>query len=125
MQEGKMKSNGYRGNALAMVAIFLGVCLSAAAANSHTVSVKTPISLNGTEITPGFYVVEWVTHSPEATVTFTRNGKVVVMAPGKMVERDNKSSADAVVYTNNADGSHTLKEIRFAGKKQVLVFGEA
>jgi len=47
------------------------------------------------------------------------------MAPGKMVERDSKSSADAVVYTNNADGSHTLKEIRFAGKKQVLVFGEA
>jgi hypothetical protein len=108
-QEGKMKSNGYRGNALAIVAIFLGVCLSATAANSHTVSVKTPVSLNGTEITPGFYVVEWVTHSPEATVIFTRNGK---------------SLADAVVYTNNADGSHTLKELRFAGKKQVLVFGE-
>ena len=119
-----MKSNGYRRNALAMVAIFLGVCLSATAANSHTVSVKTPVSLNGTEIRPGFYVVEWVTHSPDATVTFTRNGKVVVMAPGKMVERDSKSSADAVVYTNNADGSHTLKELRFAGKKQVLVFGE-
>src|SRR5690242_5455724 len=123
-RRGKMKSNGYRGNTLAMVAIFLGVCLSAAAANSRTVSVKTAVNLNGTEITPGFYVVEWVTHSPEATVTFTRNGQAVVTAPGKMVERDTKSLSDAVVYSNNADGSHTLKELRFAGKKQVLVFGE-
>jgi hypothetical protein len=119
-----MKSNGYRGNALAMVAIFLGVCLSAAAANSHTISVKTAVHLNGTEITPGYYVVEWVMHSPEATVTFTRNGQAVITAPGKMVERDSKSLTDAVVYSNNADGSHTLKELRFAGKKQVLVFGE-
>ena len=119
-----MKSNGNRRNVLAMVAIFLGVCLSATAANSHIVSVRTAVRLNGTEITPGFYVVEWVTHSPEATVTFTKSGQVVVMAPGKMVERDSKSPADAVVYTNNADGSHTLKELRFAGKKQVLVFGE-
>lgn len=119
-----MKSNEYRGSALAMVAIFLGVCLSAAAANSHTVSVKTAVNLNGTEITPGFYVVEWVTHSPEATVTFTRNGQVAATAAGKLVERDTKSPVDAVVYTNNADGSHTLKELRFGGKKQVLVFGE-
>lgn len=120
-----MRTNGYRASVLAMVAIFLGACLSAAAANSRTVSVKTTINLNGTEITPGFYVVEWVTHSPEATVTFTKNGHMVVTAPGKMVERDSKSSADAVVYTNNADGTHTLKELRFAGKKQVLVFGES
>ena len=119
-----MGDHKYRGNVLAMVAIFLGVCLSASAANSHTISVKTAVNLNGTEITPGFYVVGWVMHSPDATVTFSRNGQVVATAAGKMVERETKSLTDAVVYSNNADGSHTLKELRFSGKKQVLVFGQ-
>jgi hypothetical protein len=119
-----MGDNKYRGSVLAIVAIFLGVCLSAAAANSHTFSVRTAVNLNGTEITPGYYVVEWATHSPEATVTFSRNGQVLIMASGKMVERDSKSLSDAVVYSNNADGTHTLKELRFAGKKQALVFGQ-
>src|SRR5260370_16239269 len=94
-----MKDNGYRGKRVAMVAIFLGVCLSAAAANSHTVSVRTAVSLNGTEITPGFYVVEWVTHSPEATVTFTRNGQVAATAAGKPVERDTKPPRVPVLYS--------------------------
>jgi hypothetical protein len=48
---------------------------------------------------------------------------VVATAPGKVVEREVKSLVDAVVYSNNADGTHTLKELRFAGKKEVLVFG--
>jgi hypothetical protein len=38
------------------------------------------------------------------------------------VDRGAKYHTDAVVYTNNADGSHTLVEIRFAGKNQALVF---
>jgi hypothetical protein len=47
----------------------------------------------------------------------------VATSMGKWVDRGAKYKADAVVYTNNTDGSHTLKEIRFAGQKQVLVFG--
>jgi hypothetical protein len=119
-----MKRNGYRGNIWVVLAIFSAACLSAAAANSRTLSFRTAVKLNGTEMTPGFYLVEWVSHSPQATVTFTRNGKVMATAAGKWVERDSKSPADAVVYTNNADGSHTLMELRFGGMRQVLVFGE-
>lgn len=119
-----MKNNGYRGKIWMALAILLATCLSAAAANSHTLSFRTTVMLNGTEMTPGFYVVDWVSHSPEATVTFTRNAKVVATAAGKWVERDAKSPADSVVYTNNPDGSHTLIELRFGGMKQVLVFGQ-
>lgn len=119
-----MKSNGYRGNIWTVLAIVLVAGLSAAAANSRTMSFHTPVKLNGTDMTPGFYVVDWVSHSPEATVTFRRNGQVVTTAAGKWVERDSKAPADAVVYSNNADGSHTLVELRFGGMKQALVFGQ-
>jgi hypothetical protein len=119
-----MNRNGYRGNIWVALAILLTASLWAAAANSHTLSFRTPVKLNGAEMTPGFYEVQWVSHSPEAMVTFKRNGQVVATAAGKLVERDVKSPADSVVYSNNADGTHTLKELRFGGSKQVLVFGE-
>src|SRR5690348_6006306 len=96
----------------------------ARAGKSEPFLVENCLKAERTEITPGYYVVEWATHSPEATVTFSRNGQVLIMASGKMVERDSKSLSDAVVYSNNADGTHTLKELRFAGKKQALVFGQ-
>jgi len=116
--------NGYRGNIWVALAIVLTASLWATAASSRTLSFRTPVKLNGSEMTPGFYVVEWVSHSPEATVTFRRNGQVVATAAGKWVDRDSKSPADSVVYSNNADGTHTLKELRFGGMKQALVFGE-
>ena len=119
-----MNRNGYRGNIWVALVILLTVSLWAAAANSRTLSFRTPVKLNGAEMTPGFYEVQWVSHSPEATVTFRRNGQVVATAAGKLVEREMKAPADSVVYSNNADGTHTLKELRFGGSKQVLVFGE-
>jgi hypothetical protein len=115
--------NRYRGNIWLVAVILLTASLWAAAANSRTLSFRTPVQLNGSEMRPGFYEVQWVSHSPEATVTFRRNGQVVAMAAGKWVDRDSKSLADSVVYSNNADGTHTLKELRFGGMKQVLVFG--
>jgi hypothetical protein len=115
--------NGYRVNGWMLMVILLGASLWAAAASSKTLSFRTAVTLNGSELKPGFYEVEWVSHSPEATVTFRRNGQMVAMAPGKWVDRDMKSPVDAVVYTNNADGTHTLTEVRFAGRKQALVFG--
>jgi hypothetical protein len=124
VQEEKMKSNAYRGNIWIVLVIVLTASLWAAAANSRTLSFRTPVNLNGSEMKAGFYEVEWVTHSPEATVTFKRNGQVIATARGKLVERDSEAPADAVVYSNNADGTHTLKELRFGGSNKVLVFGE-
>jgi hypothetical protein len=44
---------------------------------------------------------------------------------GKWVDRGAKYKADALVYSDNPDGSHTLLEIRFAGQRQALVFAPA
>src|ERR1700694_5442528 len=119
-----MKTNGYSRNIWMVAAVLLLASLWAAAGRWRKLLFKTPVKLNGAEMTPGFYVVDWVSHSPEATVTFRRNGQVVATAAGKWVERDTKAAADTVVYSTNADGTHTLKELRFGGMKQVLVFDQ-
>jgi hypothetical protein len=97
----------------------------AKAGNNKTLGLRTEVTLNGGTLTAGFYEIAWVSHSPEATVTFTRAGHVMVTAMGKWVDRGTASKTDAFIYTNNSDGSHTLLEIRFAGQKQALVFAGA
>ena len=105
-----------------LVLIALAVNLSVWANNAKTLPLRTEVTLNGNKLTAGFYQISWVSHSPEATVTFVRAGHVMVTAMGKWVDRGAKYREDAFVYTNNPDGSHTLPEIRFAGKSQALVF---
>ena len=105
-----------------LVVVTFAVAFSASANNTKTLSFRTEVTLNGNKLPTGSYEVNWVSHSPEATVTFVKAGQVMMTAMGKFVDRDTKYNADAVVYTNNADGTHTLLEIRFAGRKQALVF---
>jgi hypothetical protein len=105
-----------------LMLIILAVNVSTWAKNEKTLPFRTDVTLNGNKLPAGFYEITWVSHSPEATVTFVRAGQVMVTAMGKFVERDTKYKADALVYSNNADGSHTLLEIRFAGRNQALVF---
>jgi hypothetical protein len=105
-----------------LIFVLLAMNLSAWANNGKTISFRTEVTLNGNKLPAGFYEISWVSHSPEATVTFARIGQPMVVAMGKWVERGEKYRADALVYSNNPDGSHTLLEIRFAGRTQALVF---
>jgi hypothetical protein len=105
-----------------LILIILALNLSAWANDAKTLPFRTEVTLNGMKLAAGFYEISWVSHSPEATVTFVKAGQVMVTAMGKWVDRGARYKADSVVYTNNPDGSHTLIEIRFAGKNQALVF---
>lgn len=106
-----------------LIFVMLLLNLSARASNSKTLAFTTEVTLNGSKLPPGYYEIRWVSHSPEASVTLVRAGHVMVTAMGKWVKRGAKYKADALVYTNNADGSHMLLEIRFAGRSAALVFG--
>ena len=104
------------------ILVLLAAHPAAWANNEKTLPLRTEVTLNGQKLTAGFYEISWISHSPEATVTFVRAGHIMVTAMGRWVDRGVKSPGDAFVYTNNPDGSHTLIEIRFAGKNQALVF---
>jgi hypothetical protein len=122
--EDTLKSNRFSKSIMAVLIVILAASVSASAGNSRSFSFESPLTLNGADIAPGYYTIDWVSHSPEATVKFTKNGQVVATAAGKWVERDTKYRQDSVVYATNADGSRRLVELRFAGMKQALVFGE-
>src|SRR5260370_4542580 len=118
-----MKAKGHLKHLARALALFLLVSLPAFANNFRTAdSVVTP---NGAQIPAGVYEVTYKSHSPTATVTFKQGGRVVATLDGKWVDRDIRYDNDALVYDTNPDRTRTLIEIRFAGKKQALVLGNA
>jgi uncharacterized protein YfaP (DUF2135 family) len=120
----QMKLGMSVGRLTVTLAILLMAALSAVAQNARTLKVPYSASLKGKQLAAGEYKVTWQTHSPEATVNFMQKKAVVATVEGKWVDRDTKYEANAVVYSNNPDGSRTILEVRFAGLKGALVFGE-
>ena len=93
-----------------------------AASGSGTLSLSSAAQLNGKTLAAGEYKVKWESHSPEADVTFLQGKTEVATAHAKLVDRDQASPENAVVTRDNGDGPATIVEIRFRGKKSVLLF---
>jgi hypothetical protein len=120
-----MKVGSFAGSIRVTLAILFMATLSAVAQNTGTLKLAYSGSLSGKQVAAGEYKVVWETHSAEAVVTITQNRKVVATVQGKWVDRDTKYEVNSVVYSNNPDGSRSVLEIRFAGRKGALVFDEA
>ena len=67
-----------------LVVVTFAVAFSASANNIKTLSFRTEVTLNGNKLPTGSYEVNWVSHSPEATVTFVKAGQVMMTAMGFM-----------------------------------------
>jgi hypothetical protein len=107
---------------LSAVVLLFAVGAAAVTKGSISINVANPMSVGGKQIDPGDLRITWVRTSPEAKVSFASRGKLVVEAQGKFVTRDTKSGRDTMVMEPGANGGYILKEIRFQGKKEVLVF---
>lgn len=119
-----MRFRKQAGNVVLGLALLVAITGSAFAKNSGRVSLRQAVTVNGVQLAAGQYKVSWKTHSPEATVTFRHHKGDVATTEGKVEDRQTRYDNDSVVFANNPDGSFSILEIRFAGSKQVLTFGE-
>jgi cell division protein FtsN len=92
---------------------------------SRTFTFLSRLTVNGTNMPVGNFVISWESYIPDAIVKFEKDGSVLGTTDGKWVRRGVKYADDAVVYRKNSNGSRTLLEIRFAGMSQALVFGKS
>ena len=108
--------------------VFLGLALllatSAFAANKGSLQVQEPINVNGTELAPGDYKLEWDGSGPSVELSILQGKKVVTKVPAHMIDLGKASSSDAAVVKNNDDGTKSLSEVRLNGKKFALAVGE-
>ena len=104
------------------VMIVLTLSLGAAAdSGKTTIQLYSDASLNGKTLVAGEYKVKWERHSVEADVTFFQDKKEITTVRGKFVEREQPSPYSAVITKRNGDGTATIIELQFRGKKEVLI----
>lgn len=103
----------------------LGAGVRAYAKNARTLHVSSDALLNGKQLKEGEYKVQWETHSPSVTVTFLKGKHEMLTANGRWEDRDMVAPGDTIVYDTNSDGSMKVLEIRLAGSRKAIVFGES
>jgi hypothetical protein len=108
--------------------LFLGLALllatSAFAANKGSLQVQEPVNVNGTQLAPGDYKIEWDGAGPNVELSIMQGKKVVAKVPAHMVDLSRPSANDAAIVKNNEDGSKSLNEVRLSGKKFAFAVGE-
>jgi hypothetical protein len=108
-----------------MLSLALLLATSAFAGDTHKGSVQffNDVQLNGKQLPAGEYQVKWEGSGSNVEMSLLRSGKVLASAPAQVIELNQKPSADAALINSNADGSRSISEIRFAGKKYALAVG--
>jgi hypothetical protein len=94
-----------------------------AAANKGSVAFLTPVTVGGKQLPAGDYSVKWDGTGPNVEVNILKNNKVVLTTPARLIDLSQKPESDAAVVKQDSDGSRSLTEIHFSGKKYALAIG--
>jgi hypothetical protein len=111
---------------LMMALLALALATSAFAGTTHkgSLQVYSPVQVNGHQVAAGDYQVRWEGDGPNVQMTILKGKNVVATSPAHIVDLNLKPVNDAALIKNNSDGSRSLSQIRFAGKKAALELGE-
>jgi hypothetical protein len=108
--------------------LLLGLALllatSAFASNSGSMQILDPVTVAGTQLSPGQYAVKWDGSGSNVQVSILKGSKVVATTPAHLIDLNQKSNGDVAVLKANTDGSKSLSEIHFSGKKSALALGD-
>src|SRR5215475_9704282 len=100
-----------------VVGLALLLTSSAFAASKANFTLNSDASVNGTKLKAGDYKLEWDGSGPNVEVSILQGKKVVAKVPAKLVDVSSPYDNDAAVVKNNSDGSTSLSEARFGGKR--------
>ncbi|HTE87356.1 MAG TPA: hypothetical protein VK639_00220 [Terriglobales bacterium] len=108
--------------------LLLGLALllatSAFAANKGSLQVSDTVNVSGKSLAAGEYNVKWEGNGPNVELNILQGKKVVATIPARLIDLDRSAPGNTSVVKRNEDGSKTLSEIRFAGKKYALALGD-
>lgn len=88
-----------------------------AATGSGKITVISGGQVAGQALAAGEYKMTWTGEGDQVQVQIMAGKKTILTAPAKLVDRPQASSNDAVLISEGK-----IKEVRFSGKKTVLVF---
>jgi len=87
------------------------------AANKGSLHISEQIFVNGKALPAGVYRVKWDGDGPNVDLNILKGNKVIATVPARMIDLQMSDSYDSVVEKRNDDGSRSILEIHFDGKK--------
>ena len=94
-----------------------------AASNRGSMELMDPVTVSGKQLPAGEYSVKWDGSGPNVELNILKGNKVVATTPAWLVDLSQKSNSDSAIVQQNGDGSKSLTEIHFGGKKYALAIG--
>jgi hypothetical protein len=92
--------------------------------NMGSVKVFEPVTVGGHQLTPGQYRLTWDGTGSGVALMILSQGKLVATVPARLIELGQASRDNATESHKNEDGTQSLTQIDFAGKKYALSFGD-
>lgn len=109
-----------------VIGVALLLASSAFAANNKAnLQLNNPVLVNGTQLKPGDYKVQWEGTGANVELSIMQGKNVLAKVPAHIIELPTAAANDAAVTQKNDSGPNTLAGVRFQGKKFALELGEA
>ena len=109
--------------------LVLGLALvlasSAFAATKGSLQLSNPVTVNGTQLKPGNYKLQWEGSGPNVELSILQGKNVVAKAPAHVIALQTPSANDAAVTRQNGSGPNSLAGVRFQGKTIALELANA
>jgi hypothetical protein len=106
-----------------LAGLTLGACLlfasSALAADHGNLQIFQKVTVNGTQLTPGRYKVEWSGSNQKTEVKILKGNDVLASAPGKIVPSMAQEDSGYTMKKTKS-GNEDLTGVFFGGKKWTL-----
>ncbi|HMD41262.1 MAG TPA: hypothetical protein VKH15_18385 [Candidatus Acidoferrum sp.] len=99
------------------------IATSAWAGSKDVLKVSEPVTINGMKLNVGDYQLKWEGTGPAVELMIIKSHKVVVTVPARFVELSRPGDKSTYVTRMAEDGTVSLSEIRFPGKKYLLAIG--
>ena len=93
---------------------------SAFASSKGSLELQHPTNVAGKQLASGTYTVRWDGNGEQVQLKIFQGKNEVASAPARMVEVAQPPQNNSAVVNTNSDGSYSLAEIRFGGKKYAL-----
>jgi len=95
-----------------------------AASNKGSLQTMSDVTVSGRTLPAGEYSVNWDGSGQNVQLNIMKGKKVVATTPATLVDLSQAPSSDAAVIKDNGDGTRSLAEVRFGGKKYALHIGQ-
>src|ERR1700730_4803934 len=109
---------------LALASLLLGASAFAGPATKGTLKLFDSVSVQGKQLAPGQYTIEWNGEGPNVELSITNGKGAVASVPARVVPVGAKNQTSGYSSAKQEDGSTALTNVFFQGKAYELQIGQ-